>query len=63
MLETVIEFADMIRGNQWSSIGIGMAMIAGLSIGWAAWERRLIRRDRQREARRRDDDDARSRDA
>lgn len=61
-LDQITDYADALRGQPMVSLSLGIAIIAALSIGWAAIERASERRH-QHEMRRRDEDDARSRDA
>lgn len=59
MLETLVEFADVARGNQWITLAIAIAFIVAMSLLWAAGER-CSERKRQLRERLRDDDEERA---
>ncbi len=59
MLETLVEFADVARGNQWATLAIAIVIIVATSLLWAAGERCSERR-RQLRQKLRDDDEERA---
>lgn len=62
MIEGLVEFGDLLRGHQWTSLVLALAGIALVSVLWAAAERISARRRHKREEQHQDDD-ARPRDA
>ncbi|MEQ1616641.1 MAG: hypothetical protein ABL904_28140 [Hyphomicrobiaceae bacterium] len=59
MLETLVDYADVARGNQWTTLAIAIAVIIATSLLWAAGERR---NERKRQLRKKlcEDEDVRA---
>jgi type VI protein secretion system component VasK len=56
MFETLVEYADLARGNQLITLAIALAVIVATSLLWSAGERVNERKRRKREKQRQDDE-------